>query len=421
MNWNQDFEIYPSEGGIHVRGRADRTLLLENATPAAAIQAALDACQSGGEVRLLRGEYRIDRPLSLPSGVTLAGNGHGTRIRADFDKGAAITARDSYGIVLRDLVITPAPGAKPATGIRLSGCGDCRVTDVRVAGFREHGIHLCNHTFLSHVRGCTVAANGKSNILCESLARGDHGDFIPNLIADCVIIRGGHGIECSNAIVLNISGCLVYQVTGYGYFLRDRSNSVVISGCRTFQITGSAVRVEGTDELNLSSNIFCWHTRNGIEIEEACWGTISANEVIDSGSYNGGTKDRETRPEQVPADEPLYDAITLRGAKGFTITGNAIFNWEQSRRMRHAIVEDENSSHNSVSANTINYFDESACDRRGRDGLHSANTDFADTPFLSIPPHIPKFIQSFQPEKMEAFIREQLGIDTAGENPARIR
>jgi hypothetical protein len=51
------------------------------------------------------------------------------------------------------------------------------------------------------------------------------------------------------------------------------------------------VVADHSHEFNLSSNIFCWHERHGVLIQDRNWGTIAGNEVIDTGSYNPGGVD----------------------------------------------------------------------------------------------------------------------------------
>jgi hypothetical protein len=252
------------------------------------------------------------------------------------------------------------------------------------------------------VRGCSLAGNGKAGIFLDRHRRGKFGDFIPNLITNCIVYGGGKGIDCFGTTVLNIVACCVYQTGDIAFHVHDVSYSVLISGCRSFQIGSHAVVAENNGEFNLSSNIFCWHTGHGVVVKDCGWGTICGNEIIDSGSYNPGTVDFATRIDAVPPDVPLYNGIDLSDSRGFNISGNTVFNWPQARKMQVGIREDKGCYDNNIVGNTVNYFEKAGILAEGTGTRVSDNMIEADRPYHGNPNG--EMIQSFQAELTSQFI-----------------
>jgi hypothetical protein len=366
---------------------------------------------AGGVVTLGRGDFVLDGPLDLHDNVWLRGSGRGTRLLVgeQAGDGPGIMGRDIKGAVVSDLALTPLREARVAAGIVLDNAGDCKVRDIAAVGFGDYGVWVRNNAFLCEVRGCSLAGNGKANLFFDHLARGEHGDFIPNLAANCVIYGGGKGIECSRSIVLNIVGCVVYQAGDVAYHVHNTSNSVLISGCRSFQITGHAVLVEDSHEFNLSGNVFCWHTEHGVAVRSCNWGTITGNEVIDSGSYNSGAADTTTNVADLPGDVPLYNGIDLVGVKGFAVSSNAVFNWPVAPHMAIGIREDEKSVRNVITDNNVNYYTEAGVISGGAETEVQGNVCYADEPYQS-PQGVGTTAQSFRRELTEAFIRDLLNL-----------
>jgi hypothetical protein len=375
------------------------------------IQYAVDAMAAGdpggGVVTVGRGAFPLDGSVYLRDRVWLRGSGRGTRLLVDGagEDGAGVVAKDVKGCVISDLSLLPQEDSNGGTGVILDSAGDCKVRDVVAARFENYGIWVRNNTFLSEVRGCTVAGNMKANLYLDQLARGTYGDFVPNLVSNCVTYGGGKGIDCNRTIVLNIVGCVVYQSGDVAYHVRNTSNSVVISGCRSFQITGHAVMVEDSHEFNLSSNIFCWHTGHGVLVRDCNWGTITGNEIIDSGSYNAGTRDTETQVTDLPEEVPAYNGIDLIHSQGFTVSSNAVFNWPVAPHMGIGIREDERCSHNAIVGNNVNYYVEEGIVSQGAESVVENNVCEKDKPYQS-PQAVNTTVQSFQRTLTETFIDE---------------
>ena len=406
----QGFLVYYDAGAFHVRGLLDGTVVAGSDRAGEAIQWAVDALKpDGGEVVLGRGEFSVERPVALANHVWLRGGGRGTRVSVspENDQGVAIVCEQVQGAEISNLAVTARGNAAASAGVVLDDCYDCKLRDLFAVGFADYGVWLRHNTFLSDVRGCTLAGNRKANLYLEGMKRGRYGNFIPNLVTNCIVYGGGKGIHASGTTVLNIVGCAVYQTGDTGYHISDVSNSVVISGCRTFQITGSAVVVEDSHEFNLSSNIFCWHTEHGVVVKDSCWGAICGNEVIDSGSYNPGGPDHQTQFSALPPNLPLYNGIEMLNAHGYSVTGNTIFNWGVAPRIAWGVREDAESFNNTITGNNVNYFRDGVVLSQGRESTVAANVGHGEKPHRHGDP-AGTAVQSFEPELTAQLIAEML-------------
>jgi uncharacterized Zn-binding protein involved in type VI secretion len=405
MSSSQNLCVYREGTQFKVVTEFTHQSVYESAQAGPAIQTAIDAlADGGGQVTLGRGEFPLQAPLRLEDGVTVRGGGRGTKVRLGQAK-AAFLGQGVKGAEVRDMALIGQ--GETGTGVILDACGDSKVRDLFCARMGDYGVWLRNDSFLCEVHGCSVAGSGKAGIFLDHLREGPYGDYVPTMITNCIVYGGGKGIECKDAIVVNIVACAVYQTGDVAYHLHHTSNSVLISGCRSFQITGEAVRVEGTHEFNLSSNIFCWHTGHGVVIEDCYWGTICGNEVIDTGSYNPGGENFQTRFADVQGELPLFNGIELRHVRGYNVTGNTIFNWSVAPPMRYGIVEDEASYDNTISGNTVNYYTGEAVLSQGKNSVVGHNVGYGERPYNDEEGREAR-MQSFRVELTERFIAEQI-------------
>jgi parallel beta-helix repeat protein len=382
------YEIYKNEGITILRERYTGKIMHENAVDSEVFEHALELLSNdnGGRLDIGTGEFTLDRSLVAGNNVTLAGQGKHTKLlfTGQADNGTGILIKDVQDVEIVDLMIL-SRDQNVRAGIVVDNSGSCHIRDSKIIGFSEHGVIFRNNTFFSTVEGCELGGNLISNILLEELAKeGKYGDFLPNTISNNMIVGGGKGIETKRAIVANIIGCTIYQTGDVGIHLHSISNSVLISGCRTFQIGGHAVLVEDSDELNVSSNIFCWHTGSGIVVKNSAWGTISANEFIDNGSYNPGVLNNTITFDEVSEPIELKDGVVLNNVSGFSVGNNAIFNWGVCPPMDNGIVEDASSYQNIISNNTINYYENQAIDARGSESVIKDNTFKAYVPYTQL-------------------------------------
>ncbi len=385
-----------------------RELVGEAARADEAIQGAVDALAGlGGVATLGRGIFPLTQPVRLADNVHLRGSSRGTRLRVTPEnrEGVGLICSTVQGARISDLSITGGNAEASVAGIVVEDAMNCQVRDVFAAGFGQYGIWVRNNSFLCEVSGSTLAGNRRANLYMVDMDMGRYGDFVPNLVSNCIIYGGGKGIECSKTIVLNIVGCAVYQTGDVAYHLHSRSNSVAVTGCRSFQIIGPAVLVEDTHELNLTGNIFCWHTDHGVIIRDCFWGTISGNNVIDSGSYNTGAKNFTEKMADAGADAPNMNGIRLEGARGFNVTGNTIFNWSVCPPMRDGIHEDADSFNNTITGNNVNYYEEEAVHAEGKDTEVRNNVGYGDRAYDGMST---EFMQTFRPDLTARFIEEQM-------------
>jgi hypothetical protein len=263
------------------------------------------------------------------------------------------------------------------------------------------------------VSDCSLLGNQRTGILGYYLREGRAGDYIANQIVNCTIAGGGNGMEFEQTIVANVIGCSVYHAKGVGYYVHSASNSISITGCRTFQITGTAVVVDDSHEFNCAGNIFCWSTEDGIVVRQSNWGTIVGNNVIDNGSYNPGGPNFQKHVSDAGPDKVLRDGIRLESCRGWSVTGNALFNWSICPPMNTPIRETGDSSDNVVAANNVNYYDNStAIETSGaRTGTYG-NLGWGPSPHNSHGRPVDNpFLQSFRPEVTDRLIDEDWELD----------
>ena len=411
---NQSILVIADEQTYRAIGNISREILHAADSAAPVIQHAVDQFEGrGGQVLLENGDFTLDSPIQLPDNITLKGVGRGTRIIAN--TGAAIVCEGVNGVAITDMRIVAGPDGIANTGIILDYCGNCSVRDLICVGFAEHGIVIKNHCFLCEIRGCSLAGNGKANISLDNnkcivdetgtwqFTRA--GFCAPNLLSNCTIFGGGKGIELDGTTVANIVACTVYQTHDIGFHIHNTSNSVLISGCRTFQITGPAVVVEDSHEFNLSSNIFCWHTEHGIITNNARWGTIVGNEIIDTGSWNSELPVvNATSSELLSEDFEPFNGINMIKTHGYAVTGNSIFNWQICPPMKYGIYEDEASRKNVITGNNINLFSEDSVLTLGEETVDKDNVGEASSPHFwaaSLENQLQSFVTQLMSEQIE--------------------
>lgn len=389
----QNIVIYQQNGTTFARGAVDQRLLAEGSA-SAAIQRALDAAGStgGAEVIISPGNYRLESPLRVPSRTTLRGSGRGSRLDCACTEAEplGVLAKGVQGACVRDLAVY-ATSRSQFAGVVLDDAGDSQIFDIYAQGFGGHGVVVRNNSFLCEVRGCKLANNAISGLLMSELTQGGRvGDFLPNLVSNCIAYGGGHGFMAHHCIVTNFVGCQAFQVNQCGFRIQAVSNSVLISGCRTFKIIGDAVSVDASHEFNASSNIFCWHRGRGIVLNDVSWGTISGNEIIDSGS------------EMTGGDAAI--GVLLSGfTRGIQITGNAIFNWGGQGLMTYGVKEEATCSNNAIVANNFNWWDRADILAEGQ-GTQVANNTGQKSPAYHGTPDGPD--PRFSLDAMMAFIQE---------------
>jgi hypothetical protein len=409
--------IYVVQDGAAYTVLTDLTheVLYTSPNASAAIQAGIDALAgTGGTVMLGHGTFRVTEPIRLAGQVCLRGSGRGTRLVVDSANtaGIGLLGQGVAGVVVADLAVIDATQCA-AAGIVLDACGDCKLHGIFCADFGGYGIWLRNSSFLCEIGGCSLAGNRTANLYLDTLRAGQYGNFIPNLVTSCLIYGGGKGIECHRAIALNIVGCTVHQTHSSAFHIHSRSHSVAISGARSYQISGDAVLIEDSHEFSLSGSVLCWHTGHGVAARAACWGTITSNQITDSGSYNPGGPDRALTFADLPPDLPLHNGIDLRDVKGYQISGNTIFNWNAAPPLGYGVFEDARSFKNSIVGNSVNFFANAAIHSAGQESIARDNLAHAAQPYNDMQTAIDaqRKAQSFETALTEQFIATQTQRD----------
>jgi len=406
----QDFRVCQNGDGFVVLGAADGARFFESAEADTVIQFAIDALGAeGGQVSLSRGEYPLNAPIVMKARVHLEGSGRATRLLVAESNlaGIGIEANKVNDFILSNLSLIAGANKAAKVGILIDACRGAQIEDLFVAGFADYGIWMRNQAFMNEITGCYLAGNRKVNLFLQKInLGGEAGELMPNLVSNCTIYGGGEGIKLSQASVVNVVACSVYQTNGAAFYLEKWSNSVLLSGCRSFQITGPAVVVDGSMEFNATGNIFCWHTEQGILLNNARWGTITGNNIIDSGSYNTGEKFAESSDRDAPEDLVLYDGVEMRGVHGYQVVANNIFNWDAAPKMRNGVSEDAKSRENLIANNNINFYAKADVTAKGDETEVHGNVALKDEAHVIMKD--PTMLQSFRTELTEEFIQSQL-------------
>jgi hypothetical protein len=422
--------LYDDGDQYIVAGAHSRQVKGRYADAPTALEAAMTLLpKGGGEIQFGPGTYPFGRAVRLRSYLRLRGQGTGTRLLWEQGAtGAALLIADEVNQTrIEDLaVVARHPSDSLTAGILLRNCGECVVEDVSVMGAFDHGITLDRDVFLSKLTGCHLGGMRGSGIFLDSLNHsGRGGDFLPNIISECVIFDCEYGIEGNNAIVVNILGCAIFQTRSHGFYLHNISHSILISGCRTFQLGGDAVHLNQAWETNLNGNIFCWHEGHGIVLDNVTWGTISGNNIIDNGSMNlYPLVDSSTVPKYPDADIwlaiPHGDTLfpdkagifMANNTRGITITSNAIWNWPLLPPMTYGIEADSSCNHNIVSLNTIDFARDGGILMPGPDNLVRDNMEHLGRNYVA--PGSDKW-QSFDLRLMRDYQRELMSMLQAEE------
>jgi hypothetical protein len=418
INGIYDFDVFLAAGQTVVTNRHTAERLYQSSDAAEALQYALDgAALEGGSVTLGSGRYRLPRPIHVDQDVLLRGSGRSTKLEVipENTEGTGIIIQDVHGAQVSDLCLTSGDNPAARNGLIIDNCSDVKIRNLFAIRFEDYGLWMRNHTFLSEVSSCTFAGNKKANIFGDNLNWGKVGNFIPNLISNCTIYGGGKGIEFNYVIVMNVVGCNIYQTKGIGIHLYNQCNSVAIMGCRTFQVDDDAVVVSYSHELNVTANVFCWSTGNGMVINDCAWGVVSGNEVIDNGSFNPGGVNFTTKFEDLKDEVPLKTGIILDHTRGYTVSNNTIFNWNLAPKMKYGIHEHANCFKNIIQGNNINYFNEEGVRSEGAESIvkdnvmledvtHAEVGDYSQRIHVAGPFKKKEWCQSFQQELTDELI-----------------
>lgn len=386
-----DYIVFKEGDSFGARNRISGSVELRNKDACVLIQTVLNNLKGiGGKVELMSGKYPITNQLVIPSHVTISGNGTSTVvvIGKTSQVESAFYSDSTSKVTIQELTITSEDPREEHSGIIFNNGGDCLVRDVFITGMGAYGIWYRGYCFLSEIRGCKISGSGKSGILLQALnPKSRAGDYLPNLITNCIIYGGNYGIELQKTLCTNIVACQVFMTKAAGFYLNG-SNSTLISGCRTYQIQSDAVRAVKSHELNVSSNTFCWHEGHGILLDNVIWGTINGNNFIDNGHINIVPEDVSSAPlaMKIPDGLNMLDSLkcgifSTNKTRGVTVSGNAIFNWGSNAPLKYGIHEDSSCSDNIIIGNNINFYHYSGILSEGTNSKENNNLSTKE-PFI---------------------------------------
>jgi len=362
-----DYQIAVRNGKTLIKDSFSGEIVASDTSTSKALATVLSLSEScsGIQLHFTSGLYYLDEPLELPTESMLSGSGRSTVLKpsAVFKGKDLVVSHHTNGLVVCDLVLQGAVVEGLLNGLLLHDCGDSEIRHVYARDFDGCGIDVTGGSFLNKIIGCTTSGNGKAGISLSDNLVGRGGDYVFNLVSECVSIRDKDvGFLVYESLCVNLVGCQVYQSGGHGFLVQYRSNSTCITGCRTYQCYGNGVFVDDAHEINISSNIFCWNRGHGIELSNTYWGTVSANNVIDSGGRT----------------EPKKRGIYLRNkTRTVQVTANAIFNWPGHQPMVDGIFEADECENNQISNNNINYYTEKGVRCEGMNSQNSMNIEIA--------------------------------------------
>jgi hypothetical protein len=243
----------------------------------AAIQAALNACGSGGTVRLPNGIFRTSAPLIIPPNVTLLGS-HGKRVTkstgiavqstvkplASFsgvacikllDKEEGSYSDDNNGQRIKNLTLDGSALSGSIDGIKATGLvHDVQLENVAINRFSHNGLTTTSYTRLDasnpHPYSWTLinciafecdnngfSFNGCTDtelISVEALGSGVYGMFLANM-------ANSHLVSCR----AEWSGDKGYYITG-SWGTGTGSGGLVMSACSTDRNKKDGVYIDAT-------------------------------------------------------------------------------------------------------------------------------------------------------------------------------
>lgn len=208
----------------------------------------LVAC--GGVVTLPRLTFRVDRPVLVPSGTIIEGNGAVIEARHN---GYVFLVSDAHDVCIRDLEIR---GGWDGDDIALLGAGiqiqesrNVSVEHVRIFNMLGRGIVAASHVAGLNIRGCYIDACAISVFLFKGVAYGRiEGCSIHNSRIMGIFVDDGTEGDTQDTVIPNehtiITGNMV--VLG-GTSPRNVGVGIGISGSTDTIVSGNIVRSFGSD------------------------------------------------------------------------------------------------------------------------------------------------------------------------------
>lgn len=232
--------------------------VLDESLPDLGLQKRLDAAaKSGGTLRLPAGEYRLGVGLTIPSRVTLCGEGVATRLLWS-GAGPAIRAAGAAGIGVRRLCVAGALGAPDRVGVDLRAVTNAVVEGVDIEEMGAAGL----------------AVSGGVGVL----------------VSQCRLRRCGTGLAAAGVAGLTLAESFVLDSLGDAVAVREPAGTVDIDSAIVWFQRGGGIRVEqapaGT--VTIRNNVVAFSGENGIRLTDARGVTIRGNVVVNSSLSGAG-------------------------------------------------------------------------------------------------------------------------------------
>ena len=286
----------------------------------AAIQAAINAVVAGGAgdggsvlFPDTTASYRITSSISLPSYVTLTGEGRGTAIKKDFQNGFAFSCISKIYITIENLSVfsTVAATTSPSGAIGFQSCSYCVVNNVSIFDREQYGVWLydsnycqvtnCNTSgafaFAGDNYDIAVLNNSNYNVVANNVCTGGANNGSAIAVTDPYSSSQPTGNKIVGNQVANYTtyGILVYVTNTYNSKTIVDGNTVdTIYGSGLSGVSGTGIYIQsagGTVVTNNAVSNCCISTSNfftlapgciGITLPSSAFPVLVANNILQS-------------------------------------------------------------------------------------------------------------------------------------------
>jgi polygalacturonase len=309
--------------------------------------ALLAAAQTDGEVYVPAGPsyYRIASALTVPSGVTVRGDGYGSRVVQTTANTAAFNLASTSNATLRDLRISASVSSSSTTyaAVGLTGSTNATVQNCWFDGWANFGVEISSGA--GTTTGFRIIGNrfsAWSSPTANSAAVNCYQDANNGEVSGNVILGGA--TSTSTGMVMGISFIEATGTTGddfrdivianniiqglreYGvvvYSTGGKSENVTITGNTIKNVYGSTGNTSSgagiyllrPNSVSITGNSLA-NTNVSTAADSLTPGAIGVNTAVGRVTISGNT-----------IRDPVYDGICIKSggaASGATITGNTI-------------------------------------------------------------------------------------------------
>jgi len=268
------------------------------------INNAINSLTSGGKIFLRAGNYILDTPIQLRSGITLEGeilagdNTLGTYIYMEANSQCNAIERLKPGswskITVRNLVIDGNKANNPDLGIDGHQCGIYLgattfwvIENVHVLRTTRQGIYIASSSY-GQLINCITTDVGREGIVLDAT--------VYSSIINCVSKNNGyHGLDISTntnmTFHVTVIGGQFFSNDFYGISIRNYGDNsftdqVSIVGAYTFQNGLDGIYINNAMGISLSNVHSYYNNRSGILLSNAYHITITGTHCYDNDYAN---------------------------------------------------------------------------------------------------------------------------------------